>query len=129
MKDDVFAWFAGMTPKPEAQFLCYAVDGALLGREGSGSWISKDWLAGRQAAAADFVEHERRDYPELYAKLTVDQDRAWVPRFETMLKDRSRRWSLLASITLSARKACWSSCGAPDLRSTESQSVAISSAP
>ncbi|WP_395444203.1 TraB/GumN family protein [Caulobacter sp. UC70_42] len=84
VKDDVFAWFAGMTPKQEAQFLCYAVDGALLGREGS-ERISTEWLAGRQTAAADFVDHERRDYPELYAKLTVERNRAWVPRFETML--------------------------------------------
>ncbi|RRN63879.1 TraB/GumN family protein [Caulobacter sp. 602-1] len=47
--------------------------------------ISTEWLAGRQTAAADFVDHERRDYPELYAKLTVERNRAWVPHFEAML--------------------------------------------
>lgn len=83
-KDDVFAWFGGMSPLQEAQFLCYVVDGVLLGRSGS-ERISANWLSGRPGPAKAFVDHERRDYPQLYVKLTAERNRAWVPRFEMML--------------------------------------------
>jgi len=85
-KDDVFSWFGGMTAFQETQFLCFAVDGVLLGRSGS-ERISASWLSGRPGPATAFVDHERREYPQLYAKLTVDRNRAWVSRFEAMLSD------------------------------------------
>jgi uncharacterized protein YbaP (TraB family) len=75
-----------MSAVQETQFLCYVVDGVLLGRAGS-ELVSSSWLSGQAGPATKFVEHERRDYPELYAKLTVERNRAWVPRFETMLRD------------------------------------------
>jgi len=84
VKDDVFAWFGGMSPVEEAQFLCYVVDGVLLGRAGM-EQISTSWLSGRAEPAASFVDHERLDYPQLYARLTAERNRDWVPRFEAML--------------------------------------------
>jgi hypothetical protein len=45
VKDDIFAWFGGMSPVEEAQFLYFAVDGVLLGRTGM-ERISTDWLSG-----------------------------------------------------------------------------------
>ena len=86
LKDDVFAWFGEMTPDEDAQFLCYAVDGVLLGLSGS-EQISSAWASGRPGPAARFVEHERRDYPALYRKLTLARNRSWLPRFELMTKD------------------------------------------
>lgn len=86
VKDDVFSWFGGMSPIQETQFLCYAVDGVLLGRSGS-EWISSNWLSGRPGPATKFVEHVRRVSPQLHAKLMVHRNIAWVARFEAMLQD------------------------------------------
>lgn len=85
-KDDVFSWFGGMSPIQETQFLCFAVDGVLLGRDGC-ERLSRSWLAGRIAPVEAFVEYERRSYPELYMKLTADRNLAWVRRFEAMLDE------------------------------------------
>lgn len=86
-KDDVFAFMGGFSPTEDAQFLCYEMDGVLLGRAGS-ERISSDWIAGRPEPAAEFVDHMRRAYPELYLKLSLDRNRGWVPRFESMVLDR-----------------------------------------
>ena len=85
-KDDVFAWMGGLSPTEDAQFLCYAVDGVLLGRTGA-QQISSTWRAGDTGPASAFLDHEREAYPELYVTLTVDRNRAWVPRMESMLLD------------------------------------------
>jgi uncharacterized protein len=85
-KDDVFAWMGGFSAREGTQFLCYEMDCVMLGRTGS-TRVSSDWLAGRTGPAAAFVDHERRAYPELYVKLTLDRNRAWVPRFEAMVLD------------------------------------------
>ncbi len=85
-KDDVFAWMGGLSPTEGTQFLCYEMDCVLLGRTGS-LQISSDWLAGRTGPASVFVDHERHAYPQLYAKLTLDRNRAWVPRFESAMLD------------------------------------------
>ncbi|HXB27791.1 MAG TPA: TraB/GumN family protein [Gemmatimonadaceae bacterium] len=85
-KDDVFVYMGGLSPIEDAQFLYYELDGVLLGRTGS-ERISSNWLAGHTGPAAAFVDHERRAYPELYVKLTVDRNRGWVPRFESMMLD------------------------------------------
>jgi uncharacterized protein len=85
-KDDVFAWMGGLSPTEGMQFLCYEMDCVLLGRTGAAQ-VSSDWLAGRTGPAAALADHERRAYPELYVKLTLDRNRAWVPRFESMMLD------------------------------------------
>jgi uncharacterized protein len=85
-KDDVIAWIGGFSPTEDAQFLCYQVDGVLLGRTGT-EQMSSAWLAGDTGPAAAFLDHERQAYPELYVKLTVDRNRAWMPRIEAMLLD------------------------------------------
>jgi uncharacterized protein YbaP (TraB family) len=85
-KDDVFAWMGGFSPNESTQFLCYEMDCVLLGRTGMAQ-VSSDWLAGRTGPASAFVDHVRRAYPELYVKLTLDRNRAWVPRFESMVLD------------------------------------------
>ena len=85
-KDDVFVYMGGLSPAADAQFLYYELDGILLGRAGS-QQISTEWLAGHMDPAAAFLEHMRRAYPDLYAKLTLDRNRAWVPRFDAMIVD------------------------------------------
>jgi uncharacterized protein len=85
-RDDVFVYMGGLSPTEDAQFLCYELDGVLLGRTGS-EQISSNWLAGQTGPAAAFVDHERQAYPDLYVKLTVDRNRGWVPRFESMILD------------------------------------------
>jgi uncharacterized protein YbaP (TraB family) len=85
-KDDVIARMGGFSPTEDAQFLCYEVDGILLGRTGA-LQMSSTWLAGDTGPAAAFLDHERQAYPELYVKLTVDRNRGWMPRFESMLLD------------------------------------------
>jgi uncharacterized protein YbaP (TraB family) len=85
-KDDVITWMGGFTPTEDAQFLCYEVDGILLGRQGADQ-MSGAWLAGDTGPAAAFLDHERQTYPELYVTLTVDRNRAWMPRMESMLLD------------------------------------------
>ncbi|MBU3077681.1 TraB/GumN family protein [Sphingomonas quercus] len=86
VKDDVFAWFGGMTAQQDAQFLCFCADGVVLGRAGS-ERISASWLSGQLGPALDFVRHEEREYPELYEKLTVARNHGWIPRFEGMLRE------------------------------------------
>jgi len=86
VKDDVFFWFGGMSPIEETQFLSYIVDGILLGKVGM-EHISSHWVSGDAAPAAAFVGHVRNSYPELYAKLTLERNRAWLPRLERMLGD------------------------------------------
>ena len=86
VKDDVFAWFGAMTPVEETQFLCFCVDGVLLGRSGMET-ISQAWLSGNSKPATSFVSHERLAYPQLYSKLTEGRNVAWIPRFEAMLRD------------------------------------------
>jgi uncharacterized protein len=85
-KDDVFAWMGAFSPTEDAQFLCYEVDGILLGRTGA-LQMSSAWLAGDTGPAAAFLDHERRAYPELYVTLTTDRNRGWMPRMESMLLD------------------------------------------
>lgn len=86
VKDDVFAWFGAMTPVEETQFLCFCIDGVLIGRSGMEA-ISQGWLSGNSKPATSVVSNERRDYPRLYSKLTAGRNSAWTPRFEEMLRD------------------------------------------
>jgi uncharacterized protein len=76
----------GFSPDAGTQFLCYEMDCVLLGRTGMAR-VSSDWLAGRTGLASAFVDHERQAYPELYVTLTLNRNRAWVPRFESMVLD------------------------------------------
>ncbi|RDS82837.1 hypothetical protein DWU98_06750 [Dyella monticola] len=48
-----------------------------------------DWAAGNQAPASTEVERYSRDYPELAEELTFRRNKAWLPRFETMLASKS----------------------------------------
>jgi hypothetical protein len=76
-KDDVFAFMGGFSPTEDAQFLCYEMDGVLVDRAGS-ERISSNWIDGRPEPAAEFVDHMRRAYPELYLKLSLDGDHRHV---------------------------------------------------
>lgn len=74
---------AGRFRRHSAQFLYYELDTVSLGRSGS-EQIAGSWLAGQTGPATGFLEHERQAYPELCVKLTLDRNRGWVPRFESM---------------------------------------------
>jgi hypothetical protein len=86
VKDDVFAWFGGMTPVEEIQFLRYTLDEIMAGPSGNAK-IYDDWAAGKTEMAAAEVERYSLAYPELAAKLTRQRNRNWIPRFKSMLDE------------------------------------------
>jgi uncharacterized protein YbaP (TraB family) len=85
-KDDVFAWFGGMTPVEEVQFLRYTLDEIMAGPSGNAR-IYDDWAAGKTEMAAAEVERYSLAYPELAAKLTTQRNQNWIPRFKSMLDE------------------------------------------
>lgn len=49
--------------------------------------IARNWAAGNDAAAAQqMVTRMKADAPDLYARMVVARNRAWVPQIEAMLK-------------------------------------------
>lgn len=83
-KDDVFAWFGGMSRVEEVQFLRYTLDEILSGPSANAR-IYDDWSEGKTEAAAAEVERYTLAYPELAAKLTKQRNQDWIPRFKSML--------------------------------------------
>lgn len=98
-KDDVFVYMGGLSPTADAQFLYYELDTVLLGRSGC-EHVSSTWLAGQTGPATAFLEHERQTYTELYGKLTLDRNRAWVPRFESMMLDEKPTMAVIGMFHL-----------------------------
>jgi uncharacterized protein YbaP (TraB family) len=49
--------------------------------------IARSWAAGDDAAAAKYLVNGIKDHsPDLYARMVVARNRAWVPQIEDMLK-------------------------------------------
>ena len=46
------------------------------------------WRSGDTAALARLMTGEYEDFPDLYRRLTVDRNRAWVGRLAALLNDR-----------------------------------------
>lgn len=84
-KDDVFAWFARMTPDQELQFFRYTLDEILAGPE-AGSAIYDAWQHGNPEPAAMEVARYTRAYPALAEILTAQRNERWMPRFSHMLE-------------------------------------------
>jgi uncharacterized protein len=85
-KDDVFAWFGGMTPTQDVQFLRYTLDEITAGPSANAR-IYDDWAIGKTGLATAEVERYSRAYPELAATLTRQRNAKWLPRFKSMLDE------------------------------------------
>lgn len=83
-KDDVMAWFGGMTPLQDTQFLRYVLDEVLAGPSAD-TRIFKAWGAGQRGPAEEEMKRYGLAYPELARRLTFARNQAWLSRFETML--------------------------------------------
>lgn len=83
VKDDVFAWFARMTPAQEVQFLRYTLDEILVGPR-AGALIYDDWAAGKIERATAEVARFSSAYPDLAPILTSQRNQRWLPRFKSM---------------------------------------------
>jgi uncharacterized protein YbaP (TraB family) len=81
-QDDVFAWFGAMSPAQDVQFLRYALDEILAGP--ATGRIYDDWAAGRFERAAAVMERMSRTSPDLFARIAIERNRGWLPRFAAM---------------------------------------------
>jgi len=88
VKDDVFAWFGGLSPEQDVQFLRYSLDMILAG-EAENERVFTAWSKGDAAPAADRVAGMKQRYPDLYPKLVVERNRGWIPRFNAMLANKT----------------------------------------
>lgn len=84
-KDDVFAWFAAMSPEEEVQYLRYILDEIEMGPAGA-ERISSAWIKGDPRPAELAVGRLRHRSPQLFQVLTAARNEAWVPRFLTALQ-------------------------------------------
>jgi uncharacterized protein YbaP (TraB family) len=50
--------------------------------------LLRAWHSGDTVALARLLSSEYDEFPDLYRRLTVDRNRAWLPRIEQMLGDR-----------------------------------------
>jgi uncharacterized protein YbaP (TraB family) len=87
-KDDVMAWFGDLTPEQDVQFLRYSLDMILAG-EAENSRIFTAWSHGDSGPADARVAGFKTSYPDLYPKLVVERNKAWVPRFTAMLANQT----------------------------------------
>lgn len=88
VKDDVIEWFGAMSPEQDVQFLRYSLDMILAG-EAENDRIFTAWSK-RDAGPADArVAGFGRDYPDLYPKILVARNKGWIPRFNTMLANKT----------------------------------------
>jgi uncharacterized protein YbaP (TraB family) len=87
VKDDVIEWFAAMTPDQDIQFLRYTLDEVLAG-PAEDERIFGAWSRGDAGPATSRLAEMKRDYPELFPKLVVERNIAWIPRFKKMLTDK-----------------------------------------
>ena len=78
---------AGMPMPMQKRFLVMTLDeSAQLDRE-IGRLVGA-WQAGDTAALAGLLSDEFDEFPDLYRRLTVDRNRAWVGRLADLLDDR-----------------------------------------
>jgi uncharacterized protein YbaP (TraB family) len=78
---------AGMPMPMQKRFLVMTLDeSAQLDRE-VGELVGA-WQAGDTAALAGLLSDEFDEFPDLYRRLTVDRNRAWVGRLADLLDDR-----------------------------------------
>jgi uncharacterized protein len=78
---------AGMPMPMQKRFLAMTLDeSAQIDRE-IGELVGA-WKAGDTAALADLLSDEFDEFPDLYRRLTVDRNRAWVGRIADLLDDR-----------------------------------------
>ena len=106
-----FAWFAGMEPRVELEYLVWTLDRVALGPEEMRRQVVA-WMDGDLAVSEDQDRVMRRDHPRLHERLLVERNRAWVPRIEAMLQEPGMSFvlvggahlvgdrSLLASLTV-----------------------------
>lgn len=83
-KDDTIAWFGSMSPIQDIEYLRYVLDSILAGPVVDERMYA-DWSMGRLERATEFMRNLTRKYPQLFEKITVERNRNWVPRIQTML--------------------------------------------
>jgi uncharacterized protein YbaP (TraB family) len=88
VKDDVIEWFGAMSPEQDIEFLRYSLDMILAG-PAANERVFAAWAKGDAGPAADRVVRFKRLYPNLYPKLVVERNRGWIPRFNTMLANKT----------------------------------------
>lgn len=82
-----FQMLAGMSLEQQKRFLVMTLDeSAQLDRELED--LLQAWRTGDTAALARLLSSEYEEFPDLYRRLTVDRNRAWVGRLEELLDDR-----------------------------------------
>ncbi len=84
-KDDVIEWFASLSPEQGLQFFRYSLDTVLAAPE-ENDRIFGGWAQGDAGPATGRVADLKRLYPDLYAKMVVERNKNWVPRFSAMLE-------------------------------------------
>jgi uncharacterized protein len=88
VKDDVIEWFGAMSPEQDIEFLRYSLDMILAG-PAVNERIFAAWARGDAGPAADRVAGFKRLYPNLYPKIVVERNNGWIPRFNTMLANKT----------------------------------------
>lgn len=82
-----FQMLAGMPLAQQKRFLVMTLDeSAQLDRELAE--LLRAWRAGDTEALARLLSAEYAEFPDLYRRLTVDRNRAWVERLAGLLDDR-----------------------------------------
>jgi uncharacterized protein len=78
---------AGLTPKLQREFLLQSLEEADDAEREVDEMIAA-WRAGDVAGLEKFLGKGMKEYPELYRPLTVDRNRRWLARLETMLNEQ-----------------------------------------
>jgi uncharacterized protein len=79
------AFLDGMGPREQLQFLDEALAESAEGEEAMGK-LHADWRAGNaEAMWREMALEMRREYPQLYRRINVDRNDAWLPRIEQRL--------------------------------------------
>jgi hypothetical protein len=79
--------FGAMPEDAQLGLLLTSLDDAGEAGKAKLAVIARNWAAGDDAAAEQYLVKELRDKsPELYARMVAARNRAWVPQIEDMLK-------------------------------------------
>jgi uncharacterized protein YbaP (TraB family) len=82
-----FKLLADLPPKLQADFLLQSIKDADDAEHEVDEMISA-WRSGDVVALEKFVTRGMKEFPELYAPLTVDRNKRWIKRLEEILNDK-----------------------------------------